>query len=195
MRSFAVIAERLAVVAGDDDQDRPVPFPHVVKERGERRVGGGHLAVVRLRRVFRVVWGRRFVGRVRIENMDPYEPGAVRALPRPVDNPAPGQADNLSRRPLGHRKLGRRARLAEVVVVQIERLIESEPRVQREGAEERGGGVPGSVQQRRRGAGSRAKAEAARRSRVSRVKPPPWARISSTTPVYWPGSERTATSW
>ena len=76
MRPLAVIAEPLAVIAGDDDQRAihlSVRAQRFEKPR-ELRVRVGDLAVIwRLRA--RAVFGRRFVGGVRIVEVEPQEEG------------------------------------------------------------------------------------------------------------------------
>ena len=74
MRPLAVIAERLAVIGGDDNQralengGRAQP----IDEPAEHRIGIGDLAVVRLAALS--VGRRRHVGRMRIEQMHPGQP-------------------------------------------------------------------------------------------------------------------------
>ena len=46
MRGLAVLAERLAVIAGHDDQRRPTVGSHIVEQRRKRRVGRRDLTVV-----------------------------------------------------------------------------------------------------------------------------------------------------
>ena len=46
VRLLAVVAQRFAVIAGDDDKRRPRRRPHLVQQRRQRGVGCGNLAVV-----------------------------------------------------------------------------------------------------------------------------------------------------
>ena len=83
VRLLAVVAERLAMIAGDDHQCRPVrPAAHSFEQRRERRVGGCDLASVGIAGVARRERLRRSIRRVRIEHMDPREP-APRLPPDP----------------------------------------------------------------------------------------------------------------
>ena len=66
-----------------------------------------------------------------------------------IGQPRAGERDDRGGRPLRHDEVRRRLRLAEVIVVDVEAAAETEPRVQRERADERGGRVAGGLQQRR----------------------------------------------
>src|SRR5437660_7874746 len=74
MRLFAVIAERLAVVARDDDERRLIRGANLVEERRERGIGRGHFTVVGPSRVLRIEWRRRAIRRMGIEDVQPEEP-------------------------------------------------------------------------------------------------------------------------
>src|SRR2546421_12996202 len=78
--------------------------------------------------------------------MDPCKP---RMLRRRRD-PLPRQGTDGGRGPLGHRELVGRACVAEAIVVDVEALVETEPRVDRERTDERGRGIAALLQERAR---------------------------------------------
>ncbi len=143
MGRLAVVTQRLAVIARDDDKRRPARGPHIVEERQEGGVGRSHFAIVRIRGVLRVEGRRRAIRRVRIEHMHPRKP-AVGLMPA---DPRARQRHDRSRRPFGHDELGRVAGLAKAIVVDVEAVAQAEPRVQRERCDERPGCVTGLPEQ------------------------------------------------
>ncbi len=75
MRQLSVIAEPLAMIAGEDDQ-RIVEQAAILEElpeAAEERIGVGHLAVIRPPGVLRQVGFGRRVGIVRVVEMEPDE--------------------------------------------------------------------------------------------------------------------------
>ena len=147
VRRLAVIAERLAVIAGDDDEGGGRRAAQIVEERRKRRVDGGHLAVVRLVRVLAVEGRRRLVRRVGIEDVHPLEERRA-WLALLVGEPRARERHDGRRRALGHDELGRLARLAEPVVVDVEAGVQPEARVQRKRADEGARRVAGLLEQR-----------------------------------------------
>jgi hypothetical protein len=99
---FAVVVQTLAVVGEDEDRralevsERPDPG----EEPPERRVGGRDLAVVGVRKPTGE-GRRRCVRRVRLEEMDEEEPGAlVAAFARKAAEPGERGVDRLDARAL-----------------------------------------------------------------------------------------------
>src|SRR5262245_40284878 len=77
MRRLAVIAERLAVIAGDDNDGRPRRRAYWVDERRECAIGSCHFAEVRLGGVLDVERRSWPIRGVRLVEMDPCEPAAT----------------------------------------------------------------------------------------------------------------------
>ncbi len=152
MRLLAVVAERLAVIGCDDNERRRRSRPHIVEERREGGVRGGDFAGVRIQRVPRIERRRRLVGGVRVEDMDPEKPrdcGLRIADCGLARDPRAREGDDGRRGTFGHDEVRRRAGFTDAIVIHIEALIQSEPRVQRERADERGGRVAGRFEQGR----------------------------------------------
>ena len=145
VRLLAVLAKRLSMIAGDDDDRRPRGIAHIVEKRRERRVGRRYLAVVRLSGVLAVERRRRTVGRVRIEHVHPGEPAGAFVRADPIAR----EGHHGCRRPLGHDELSRVARFPESIVVDVEPLIQAETRVQRKGGDEGTGRVTSLLENRR----------------------------------------------
>ena len=124
MRELSVIAEALAVIAGDDDQRGAILRAKIVEQRCKRRIGRRNLAVVRLAGVLSVEGRWRTVWRVGIEEMDPGEPRL--RFPLRLRDPFARERHDGGRRALRHHELGRRVRFAESIVVAIEALVQSE---------------------------------------------------------------------
>ena len=132
VRALAVLAQALAVVAGEDDQR---PRRGRLQERNEqgpqRGVGGGDLTYVGGTAIAGRVRLRGHVGGVRLVDMDPAEGGAAVAL----GEPAARRGHRLLAAPLGQGQGSIRS--GEPVVVDVEPAAEAEARVQGEGADER----------------------------------------------------------
>ena len=145
VRRLAVLAERLAVVGGEDDE-RPLTRARR-EERLEERPQGGirrrHLALVGLGGKARGERGGRLVREVRLVQVDEGEP------PLAADGIDPPQrrAHRLGARPLGHRE-GGRLRSPQPVVVDVEAPVEPEAGIEREGAHE-GPGAPAPLVENR----------------------------------------------
>ncbi len=157
VRLLAVLAQRLAVIAGDHDQRRRLGTGE--KRRQQRRqvaVGRGHLAKVGVGGEARGIRLGRLVGGVRIEQVDPHE-AAPAALPLP---PGERRGHHLVALALGEQELVGAAPLGVVIVVDVEAAVESEPGIERVGADESAGGIAGGMQhgRQRRHAGGHAKA-------------------------------------
>jgi hypothetical protein len=138
VRRLAVLAERLAVVGGEDDEHSPTGARR--EKRLEERPQGGirsrHLALVGLAGEARGERGRRLVREVRLVQVDEGEP------PLAADrfDPPQRRAHRFGARPLGHRE-GGRLRSPQAVVVDVEAPVETEARIERERAHE-GPGAP-----------------------------------------------------
>ena len=158
VRRLAVLAQRLAVVRGEDDQ-RPGARPvreERLEQAPERGVGRRHLALVGL-----VPEPRRqrlggLVGEVGLVEVDPAEPGRI---PGRVDEAA-RQADRLGPGALLLEEHGPRRGVDEAVVVDVEAPPEAEPRIEGERAHEGPGPVAAGLQQRGEGLGAFREAEA-----------------------------------
>jgi hypothetical protein len=81
---LAVIAERLAVIAGNDHQRRPRAAAHGREQWTERGVDRRHFAEIRSIPILAIVRRGRPIRRVRLVDMDPGEPasGGLRVDPR-----------------------------------------------------------------------------------------------------------------
>ena len=145
VRGFAVLAERLAVIGGDNHQGviERVRDPKAFDQPAQHGVGIGDLAVVRC--TAGAVLGRRIVRRVRIEQMHPGEPRATHSdAGRRLKDPVAGTRHHLAGTPLG--ELKRRSFDArQTVVVLVEAVAEAEAAVQHERADKRTGAVAGRL--------------------------------------------------
>ena len=158
VRRLSVLAQRLTVVRGQDDQ-RPGARP--VREEGlqeapERSVGRRHLALVGLAPELRRQRLGGLVGEVGLVEVDPAEP---RRVPGRVDEAA-READRLDPGALLLEEHGPRRGVHEAVLVDVEALPETEPRIEGKGAHEGPGAVPVGPQQGGEGRGPFRKAEA-----------------------------------
>ena len=145
VRRLAVLAERLAVVGREDDED---PLTRARREeRLEERPEGGvrrrHLALVGLGGKGRGEGGGRLVREVRLVQVDEGEP----PLSAHGVDPPSRRPHRLGSRPLGHRE-GSRLRPAQTVVVDVEAPVEPEPGIERERAHE-GPGAPSPLVENR----------------------------------------------
>ena len=141
---LAVLTERLAVVRGHHEhRGRGV---EARDERAERRVGVGHLAVVRPPAGQLQVLCRRLVGIVGIEQVHPGEP----RLGRTGVEPSADRGDHVSGGALQFREGDRRGRGApEVRVVEVEAAVEAVGRIENGAGDERRRAVPRGLQPRR----------------------------------------------
>jgi hypothetical protein len=139
MRALAVVAQALAVVAGDHDQ-RPVAQSgraEAFEQTAELRVHVRDLAVVEGSREPRGEGLGRAVRGVGVEVMDPGHEGA-RAVAGP--DPGQGRVGRASGPPLvGAGREGGALRRLHAVVIDVEALVQAKARVQDERGDERPG--------------------------------------------------------
>ena len=146
VRLLAVLAKRLSVIAGDDDDRRPRGIAHIVEKRRERRVGRRDLAVGT---AFRRTGCRRAAAddTARADRTRAPRRTSGRFLCAPIQSRASGTTVVAGRS--GMHELSRVARFAESIVVDVEPLIQAETRVERKGGDERAGRVTSLLQNRR----------------------------------------------
>ncbi len=145
MRRLAVFSKRLTVVRHDDDHGIPelVRSLEFRKQTSELLIDERDLCIVRPRPEPRQCLQRRVIRQVRIEVVHPREERglSVRAVPR-AEPAQDGVGDRAGRalveiehpRPIAVRR--------DLEVVPVETLVQPEPRVQNEAADERRGLVP-----------------------------------------------------
>ena len=157
VRRLSVLAQRLTVVRGQDDQ-RPGARPvrqEGLQEAPERSVGRRHLALVGLAPELRRQRLGGLVGEVGLVEVDPAEPGRV---PGRADEAA-READRLDPGALLLEEHGPRRGVHEAVLVDVEALPETEPRIEGKRAHEGPGAVPVGPQQGGEGCGPIREAE------------------------------------
>ncbi len=167
VRHLAVLAERLAVVRGEDDERVGVvrAVERRLKEWRERGVGGGDLAEVGRGAISRGERLRRRVREVRLVEVHPREPGRCRArlagaCGAALAHPLECGGDGRRRRALGHAEGDVGFALGEAVVVDVEAARQAEAGVEREGADEGAGAIAARVEQRRERVGGGRETEA-----------------------------------
>ncbi len=134
---LAVLAEALAVIGGDHDESSPGEPERVdlVEQDAEPAVGRGDLGVVR-RGGAQAVGDRRFVGLVRVEEVDPEKEPPRASLGRPVVQPGGGATGGLGGRPVADHEELRLVLGVEVVVIAVEALVEPETAVEHDRGDE-----------------------------------------------------------
>jgi hypothetical protein len=145
VRRLAVLAERLAMVASEEGEDRGAGRgKERIEERREGRVRRRHLAEVGGVAVFGVERGRRLVRRVGLEDVNP-EKALPRCLPSP---PVERGGDGVDAPPLGKDEATGVGSLSVPVVVNIEAAAEAPADVERERGDECSRGVTALLQAR-----------------------------------------------
>jgi len=136
-------------VVGDHDNEctiERVDSAQLIEELPEHRIGVRDFSVVR--RAAGSIFGRRFVRRVRIEEVNPGEPGGRRSRKAGRQNPFAGGLDHVCRSALGESKCRAACRRWKTVVVLVEAAAQSEPTLEDERADESARSVPSAFEHR-----------------------------------------------
>ena len=148
MRHLAVFPERLAVIAGRDDQRRArgAAFDQGLQQRSQRRIGYRDFTEIGRARKPRCVRLRRLIRKMRLVEVHPHKP---RRRPALLLHPRERCRNGVGAAALRDAKRGVRLGLRKPIVVAVESARQAESRVKRKRADERGGAVPACLEQRR----------------------------------------------